>query len=99
MNQEFEDYYDAESAVKEMNDKKVEGFRLIVEPSGKKRYGSGNRSRSRSRDNKKKHSRRRRYPPKYMQFFVFQLLLVFFQELRFIIFRLWLILLCEPQGE
>lgn len=43
-----------------MNDKKVEGFRLIVEPSGKKRYG-GNRSRSRSRDNKKKHSRRRRY--------------------------------------
>ena len=43
-----------------MNDKKVEGFRLIVEPSGKKRYG-GNRSRSRSRDNKKKHRRRRRY--------------------------------------
>ena len=60
--QEFEDYYDAEAAVKEMNDKKVEGFRLIVEPSGKKRFGGGNRSRSRSRDNKKKHSRRRRYP-------------------------------------
>lgn len=63
--QEFEDYYDAEAAVKEMNDKKVEGFRLIVEPSGKKRYGGGNRSRSRSRDNKKKHSRRRRYLSEY----------------------------------
>ena len=27
---EFEDYYDAESAVKEMNDKKMEGYRLVV---------------------------------------------------------------------
>lgn len=46
--------------MKEMNDKKVEGFRLIVEPSGKKRYGGGNRSRSRSPDRKKHSSRRRR---------------------------------------
>lgn len=43
-----------------MNDKKVEGYRLIVEPSGKKRHGN-NRSRSRSRDRRPKHSRRRRY--------------------------------------
>ncbi len=42
-----------------MNDKKIEGFRLIVEPSGKKRYGSTQRSRSRSKDRKK--YRRRRY--------------------------------------
>jgi len=44
-----------------MNDKKVEGFRLVVEPSGKKRFGNTNRSRSRSRDNKRssKHRRRR----------------------------------------
>jgi len=44
-----------------MNDKKVEGFRLTVEPSGKKRYGTINRSRSRSRDNKRNKSRKRRY--------------------------------------
>ncbi len=28
--QEFEDYYDAEAAVKEMNDKKMQGYRLVV---------------------------------------------------------------------
>ena len=36
--QEFEDYYDAEYAVKEMHDKKIEGgYRLTVEPSGLKK--------------------------------------------------------------
>lgn len=45
-----------------MNDKKVEGYRLIVEPSGKKRHGNNrSRSRSRDRDRRPKHSRRRRY--------------------------------------
>jgi len=43
-----------------MNDKKVEGFRLIVEPSGKKRFGTVNRSRSRSRDNRDRRSRNKR---------------------------------------
>lgn len=48
--------------MKEMNDKKVEGYRLIVEPSGKKRHGNNrSRSRSRDRDRRPKHSRRRRY--------------------------------------
>jgi hypothetical protein len=46
-----------------MNDKKVEGFRLTVEPSGKKRINSGdrdrNRSRSRSRDRRDRRRRRR----------------------------------------
>lgn len=42
-----------------MNDKKVDGFRLIVEPSGKKRFGNGNRSRSNSRDKRSKNKRRR----------------------------------------
>lgn len=38
--------------------------------------------------------------PLDMQFFVLQLLFVFLQELRFIIFRLWLLLIfSEPQGE
>lgn len=38
LTQEFEDYYDAEYAVKEMHDKKIDGgYRLIVEPSGKKK--------------------------------------------------------------
>jgi hypothetical protein len=49
-----------------MNDKKVEGYRLIVEPSGKKRHGNNrSRSRSRDRDRRPKHSRRRRYKSIY----------------------------------
>ncbi len=48
--QEFEDYFDAEEAVDRMNDKKVDGRRLIVEPAGKKRY----RDRSRSRDRRRR---------------------------------------------
>lgn len=55
--QEFEDYYDAETAVKEMNDKKVQGYRLVVEPSGKRR----NRSRSRSHSRRRNRYRERRY--------------------------------------
>jgi hypothetical protein len=34
-----------------------------------------------------------------IQFFFIQLLLVFLKELRFIFLRLWLLLICEPQGE
>lgn len=55
--QEFEDYYDAEAAVKEMHDKKMQGYRLVVEPSGKKR----NRSRSRSHSRRKNRFHGRRY--------------------------------------
>ena len=54
--QEFQDYYDADAAVKEMNDKKIQGWRLVVEPSGKKR----NRSRSRSHSRRKDRYRGRR---------------------------------------
>jgi RNA recognition motif-containing protein len=46
--QEFFDYMDAEYAIKEMNDKKIEGFRLTVELSGKKKGRPTSRSRSRS---------------------------------------------------
>lgn len=42
---EFEDYYDAEDAVENMNDKKIDGRRLTVEPAGKKkRYRDRSRS-------------------------------------------------------
>jgi RNA recognition motif-containing protein len=47
MAQEFEDYYDAEEAVEHMNDKKIEGRRLTVEPAGKKRYRDSSRDRYR----------------------------------------------------
>jgi RNA recognition motif-containing protein len=56
LKQEFEDYYDAEDAVEEMNDKKVEGRRLTVEPAGKKK-----RNRERSRSSHRRH--RKRYIP------------------------------------
>ena len=54
--QEFEDYYDAEAAAKEMHDRKMHGYRLVVEPSGKKR----NRSRSRSPSRRRNRPERRR---------------------------------------
>lgn len=56
--QEFEDYYDAEEAVEHMNDKKIEGRRLTVEPAGKKRY------RDRSRDSYRRRKRYRRTTPR-----------------------------------
>lgn len=60
--QEFEDYYDAEYATKEMNDKKVEGYRLIVEPSGQKKGRPRSYSRERSHNKRRK---RERYKNKY----------------------------------
>jgi RNA recognition motif-containing protein len=56
LKQEFEDYYDAEDAVEEMNDKKVEGRRLTVEPAGKKK-----RYRERSRSSHRRHRKRYTY--------------------------------------
>lgn len=53
--QEFEDYYDAEYDAKEMHYKKVEGYRLTVEPSGKKK----GKARSRSRERGRRHRRYR----------------------------------------
>jgi hypothetical protein len=44
-----------------MNDKKVEGFRLVVEPSGQKKNRGGRSpfDRDRDRDRRRSHRRRR----------------------------------------
>jgi len=50
-----------------MNEKKVEGFRLTVEPSGQKKNRSGGRSPDYSRDRRgsSRRERRRRYTSSY----------------------------------